>query len=141
MQSWCKIWPLNEYNLIRAKRKLLWKRKGDHESFSSRQRSHKSFVQATLWNLAMPVKKYHGITVHQRLTDLRRMVLLKERYAELKKERLCCCKSGPNERWWADSMECYCYPRNVQHLQSDWKTPRERRLGERFKGPVIPFVR
>ena len=33
-------------------------------------------------------------------------------------------QSGLNESWWADSME---------------KTPYERRFGQPFKGPVIPF--
>ena len=37
------------------------------------------------------------------------------------------------EKWWADSMECYCYLRNVQDL------PHERRFGEPFKRPIIPF--
>ena len=36
-------------------------------------------------------------------------------------------------------MECYCYLRNVQDLVADGKTPYERRFGESFQGPVIPF--
>ena len=36
-------------------------------------------------------------------------------------------------------MECYCYLRNVQDLLADGKTPYERRFGESFKGPIIPF--
>ena len=32
-------------------------------------------------------------------------------------------QSGPNESWWADSMECYTYLRNVTDLLSDGKTP------------------
>ena len=40
---------------------------------------------------------------------------------------------------WADSMECYCYLRNIQDLLSDGKTPYERRFGMPFNGPVIPF--
>ena len=46
-------------------------------------------------------------------------------------------QSGLNESWWADSMECYTYLRNVTDLLSDGKTPYERRFGEPFKGPVI----
>ena len=30
-------------------------------------------------------------------------------------------QSGLDEKWWADSMECYCYPRNIQDLLSDGK--------------------
>ena len=36
-------------------------------------------------------------------------------------------------------MECYTYLRNIQDLLSDEKTPYERRFGEPFKGPIIPF--
>ena len=48
-------------------------------------------------------------------------------------------QSGLNESWWADSMECYTYLRNVTDLLSDGKTPYERRFGQPLKGPIIPF--
>ena len=48
-------------------------------------------------------------------------------------------QSGLDEKWWADSMECYCYLRNIQDLLSDGKTPYERRFGKPFEGPIIPF--
>ena len=48
-------------------------------------------------------------------------------------------QTGLDENWWADSMECCTYLRNIQDLLSDWKTPYERRFGEPFKGPIIPF--
>ena len=48
-------------------------------------------------------------------------------------------QSGLNESWWADSMECYTYLRNVTDLLSDGKTPYERRFGQPFKGPISPF--
>ena len=48
-------------------------------------------------------------------------------------------QSGLNESWWADSMECFPYLRNVTDLLFDGKTPYERRFGEPFKGPIIPF--
>ena len=48
-------------------------------------------------------------------------------------------QSGLGHEWWADSMECYCYLRNIQDLLSDGKTPCERRFGMPFNGPVIPF--
>ena len=39
-------------------------------------------------------------------------------------------QSGLGNEWWADSMECYCYLRNIQDLLSDGKkTPDERRFG------------
>ena len=49
-------------------------------------------------------------------------------------------QSGLNESWWADSMECYTCLRNVTDLLSDGKTPYERRFGQPFKGPIIPFI-
>ena len=48
-------------------------------------------------------------------------------------------QSGLNESWWADSMECYTYLRNVTDLLSDGKTLYERRFGQPFKGSIIPF--
>ena len=48
-------------------------------------------------------------------------------------------QSGLGNHWWADSMECYCYLRNIQDLLSDGKTPYERRFGIPFNGPVMPF--
>ena len=36
-------------------------------------------------------------------------------------------------------MECYAYLRNIQDILSDGETPYERRFGEPFNGPIIPF--
>ena len=47
--------------------------------------------------------------------------------------------SGLDEKWWSDFLDCYCYLRNVQDLLADGKTPYERRFGELFKRPIIPF--
>ena len=48
-------------------------------------------------------------------------------------------QSGLDEKWWVDSMECCTYLRNVTDLLCDGKTPYERRFGQPFKGPIIPF--
>ena len=48
-------------------------------------------------------------------------------------------QSGLSESWWADSMEGYTYLRNVADPKTDGKTPCERRFGQPFKGPIIPF--
>ena len=48
-------------------------------------------------------------------------------------------QSGLDENWWADSMECYTYLRNIQDLLSVVKTPYERRFGKPFEGPIFPF--
>ena len=36
-------------------------------------------------------------------------------------------------------MECFSYLRNIQDLLSNGKTSYERRFGEPFQGPIIPF--
>ena len=41
-------------------------------------------------------------------------------------------QSGLDNEWWADSMKCHCYLRNIQDLLSDG-------FGIPFNGPVIPF--
>ena len=48
-------------------------------------------------------------------------------------------QSGLDEKWLANSLECYTYLRNIQDLLSVGKTPYERHFGEPFKGPIIPF--
>ena len=49
-------------------------------------------------------------------------------------------QSGLNEKWWADSMECYTYLRNVTDLLSDGKTPYEKTFWcSLVKGPIVPF--
>ena len=68
------------------------------------------------------------------------MELQKEQRAELKEgTSAVLLQSGPNESWWADSMECYTYLRNVTDVLCDGKTPYERRFGQPFEGPIIPF--
>ena len=48
-------------------------------------------------------------------------------------------QSGLDESWWSDSMECYCFLRNVQDFLAAGKTPYERRFGEPFRGSIVPF--
>ena len=48
-------------------------------------------------------------------------------------------QSGLNESGGADSMERYTCLRHVTDFLSDGKTPYERRYGQPFKGPIIPF--
>ena len=47
-------------------------------------------------------------------------------------------QSGLNEKLWSDSMECYCYLRNVQDLLADGKTPYD--LGNHLKDQVFHLV-
>ena len=86
------------------------------------------------------MKTHPRIIVHQRPSGPRHMALLRERYPEKKEgTSAVLLHSGLDEKWWADSMECCCYPRNVQDLLADGRTHHERRFGEPCKGPVIPF--
>ena len=64
-----------------------------------------------------------------------------ERAVRRVKEGSSCClhQSGFDEKWWAEAMSCYCFLRNINDGLEDSKTPYERRFGERFRGPIIPF--
>ena len=48
-------------------------------------------------------------------------------------------KSGPAEEWWGCTLECRCYLRNVLYKTADGKTTFEKRYGQQFDGPSIPF--
>ena len=98
-------------------------------------------------NLAEPVKIFLGIIVRKHPQLSKRMVLLRERYAAERAVRrikegtsAVLLQSGLNEKWLADSMECYTYAVNTFKISCLMgKTLHERRFGEQFKGPVIPF--
>ena len=75
------------------------------------------------------MKTYLGIFVRPHRTDRK----LDERTS------VAVLQLGMDKEWWAVSMECYCYLRNIQDLLSDGKTPCERRFGIPFKGAIIPF--
>ena len=70
------------------------------------------------------MKVYHGITAlqHHHRSETNGIA---ERAVRRVKEGTSAVllQSGLDERWWSDSMECYCYLRNDQDLQSDGKTP------------------
>ena len=131
MESWCKIWQIHGFNLNREKQKLLRRRKRASKRSWGRRGSRKLFTLTIPWNLVKPVKISPGIIVRRHHTDQKQMGLLREQYAEWKKVRLLyCCNSGLDQNWWADSMECYTFLRNIQDILSDGKTPYERRFGE-----------
>ena len=140
MQSWCRTWQLIGNNHTSEKLKLLRRRKEVYESFSSRRKSRKSCVLTSLCNLVKNVKKFPGIIVHLRLTFPKQLVLLKEWNAKSRKEFLrCCCnlawtKSGELIPW-NFTVICETFKTSL----SDGKTPYERRFGEPFNRPIIPF--
>ena len=140
MESWCRTWPPNGSSRIRAKQKLLRKHTGACKSSWSQIGNLKSFALTIPLNLAKPVKNLSSnhctSTPHRSETNgiagsaVRRV---KEATSAV------LLQSGLNEKWWADSVECYTHLRNVQDLLSDGKTPCERRFGKPFIGPIIPF--
>ena len=48
-------------------------------------------------------------------------------------------QSGMDDKWCADSFECYCHLRNVQDLLTDGNTLYSTRFGEPLKDPMIRF--
>ena len=123
---------------IRAKQKLLRKHKGACKSSWSRIGSLKSFFLTIPSNLAKLVKIFPGIIVRRHHTETNGIA---ERAVRRVKEGTSAVllQSGLDEKWWADSMECNTYLRNIQDLLSGGKAPYERRFGEPFTGPIIPF--
>ena len=99
----------------------------------------KSFTQTILLELGGSCEDLswnHCTSLHRSVTDG-----IAERAVRRIKEGTSAVlsQSGLDEKWWADSLECHCRLRNVQDLLADVKTPYERRFGENFQGPVIPF--
>ena len=138
MPWWCKTWQHSGYNNTRANQNLSKRPRRTQWSSWSQRGNPNSFTLTIPWHLANPVQISSGIIVRQHHTDQRLMVLQKEQCAEWGASAVL-LQSGLNENWWAVSMECYTFLRNVTDLLSDGKTPYERRFGQPFKGPVIPF--
>ena len=130
-QSWYKIQPLNGIiNLIRAKQKHLRRRKRVQASYSSRRKKvadnsleFGKTCEDLSWN-------HRTSTPHRSETNG-----FADRAVRRTKEGTSAVllQSGLDEKWWADSMECCCYLRNVQDLLADGKTPDVWPFGERFK--------
>ena len=139
MQSWCRTWPPNGSNHIRAKQQLRRKLKEACKSSWSPIGSLKSFTLTIPWNSAKPVKISPGIIA--RLPHRSETNGIAERAVRSVKEGTSAVllQSSLDENWWADSMECYTDLRNIQDLLSDGKTPYERRFGKPFERPIIPF--
>ena len=84
------------------------------------------------------MKIFPGIIARlQHHIDKKQVELLKEQCAKEGTSAVL-LQAGLNESWWADSMECYTYLRNVTDLLSDGKTPYERRFGQPLTGPTSP---
>ena len=140
MQSWCRTWPPNRSSRIRAKTKTSQETQRSLQNFLEPNRKPKvidtdnslEFGKACedlSWN-------HCTSTPHRSETngiDERAVRRVKEGTSAV------LLQPGLNENWWADSMDCYTYLRNVTDLLSDGKTPYERRFGQPLKGPTISF--
>ena len=138
MPWWYKIWQLSGYNLTRAKQKLPKRPRRAQRSSWSRQGNQKSLTLAIPWNLASLVRSWNHCTSTPHRSETNGIA---ERAVRRVKEGTSAVllQAGLEKEWWADSMECYCYLRNIQDLLSDGKTPYEKRFGMPFDGPVMPF--
>ena len=122
----------------------LLKTKTSHEkvcrNFWSRRTNRKLFTPTTRWNFG---KACEDLSWNHRTSTPHRSEThgFAERAVRRVKEGTSAVllQSGLDEKWWSDSMECYGYLRNIQDVLTDGKTPHERRFGEPFKGPIIPF--
>ena len=92
------------------------------------------------WNLANLVKTFPGIIVRQHLTDRKQMGLLREQCAELRKGL---CGAVPI---WSGWKMVGVLPWHATVISETYKIscllgrhPHERRFGQPFKGPIIPF--
>ena len=140
MQSWCRIWPLTGSRRIRAKTKLHKKPREACKKVLEPERKPKVIYTDNSLEFGKACEdlswNHCTSTPHRSETNG-----IAERAVRRVKEGTSAVllQSGLNESWWADSMECYSYLRNVTDLLSDGKTPYERRFGQPFKGPIIPF--
>ena len=135
--QWYNTWQLGGHNQTRVKQKLsgngnvlakvlVWKPKVIYTDNSIEFGKSCEYLS---WNHSTPTphrSETNGIAqrVVRRIKEGTSAVLL---------------QSGLDEKWWADSMECYCCLRNMQDLLSDGKTLYEMRFGKPFQGPIIPF--
>ena len=122
-QSWYKVQLLNGYSRTR--------RMGIYESFWSRLDSRKSFTLTIRWNLAILVKSYLESSIFYTPSIRDEWNCRKSSAQKKKKGRSAVLlQSGLDVKWWADSMECCCFLRNVQDFLTAGKTRYVRRFEE-----------
>ena len=85
------------------------------------------------------MKNYPGIIVRQRYTDRKNGIAGRAVRRVIEGTSAVLLQHCLDNEWFTDSMDCYCYLRNIQDLLSDGKTPYERLFGMPFKRSVIPF--
>ena len=140
MQSWCRSWPLNGSRRIRAKKKTSQETQRSLQKFLEPNRKSKVIYTYNSLEFGKACEdlswNHWTSTPHRSETNG-----IADRAVRRVKEGTSAVlsQSGLNESWCADSMECYTDLRNVTDLFSDGKTPYDRRFGQPFTGPIIPF--
>ena len=139
MQSGCRTWPPNGSSRIRAKQKLQETQRSLQRFLEPNGNPKVIYTDNSLefGKAGEDLSWSHCTsTPHRSETNW-----IAERAVRRVKEGTSAVllQSGLNVKRWADSMECCTYLRNVTDLLSDGKTPYERRFGQPFKGPIIPF--
>ena len=115
----CRIWQLNGYRLVHAKRRVHKEQKRVWNSLSNPNKVQRWSTRITRWNLAKCVP------ISSAFTDPRQTTSQKEQCGDWK-TTFSDTSAGLDQQWWTDAMECCCYLRNVQELWSDGKTPYEK---------------
>ena len=139
-QSWCRTWPPNGSSRIRAKTKTSQETQRSLKKFLEPNRKPKVIYTDNSLEFGKACEdlswNHCTSTPHRSETNG-----IAERAVRRMKEGTSAVllQSGLDKEWWADSMECCCYLRNIQDLLSHGKTPYERRFGVPSNGPVIPF--
>ena len=139
-QSWCRTWLPNGSSRIRAKQKLLRKHKGACKSSWSQKGSLKVIYadNSLEFGKACEDLSWNHCTSTPHRSETNGIADRAVRSVNGGASAVL-LQSGLDSEWWADSVECYRYVRNIQDLLSDGKTPNESRFGMPFDGPVIPF--
>ena len=139
LQSWCRTWPLNGSSRIRAKQKLQETQRSLQKFLDPNRKPKVIYTDNSLeFGKACEDLSWNHCTSTPLSSETNGIV---ERAVRRVKEGTSAVllQSGLDENWWADSMECYTYLRNIQGLLAAGKTLYERRFGKPFKGASIPF--
>ena len=122
MLSWYKILKLNGFNLYPWKTKSSQETQRSLQKFLEPDRKDKVFYTDNSLEFGKACEdlswNHCTSTPHRSETNE-----IAERAVRRVKEGTSAVllQSGLNESWWADSMECYTYLRNVQDLLADRK--------------------
>ena len=139
LQSWCMTWPPNGSSRIGVKKTSQKTERSLHKFLVPKRKRKVIYTDNSLeFGKACEDLSWNHCTSTPHRSETNGIA---ERAVRRVKEGTSAVllQSGLDEKWWADSMECYCYLRNMQDLLSDGKTPYERRFGVPFNGLVVAF--